>query len=117
MVIIMLPDMSDLEAVVRGPDGLVTVDRRELLLIDMITVDPIATVQIGQELASKGSRSSPLRPRGRAGGGREDSLDDGRRQRATRGHKLCLCCRSSVEGSFTSPRSGPVTWPRWQTSS
>lgn len=53
-VITMLPDTPDLEAVAGGPAGLEAAARPGLLVIDMSTVDPIATRRIAGELASRG---------------------------------------------------------------
>jgi 2-hydroxy-3-oxopropionate reductase len=53
-LVTMLPDTPDLELVVYGPDGLLGAGRPGLLVIDMSTVDPIASRLIGQELASLG---------------------------------------------------------------
>ncbi len=53
-VITMLPDTPDLERVVRGPGGLLEASRPGLLLIDMSTVDPIATRGIAEEMRARG---------------------------------------------------------------
>ena len=53
-VITMLPDTPDLEQVVRGPGGLLEAGRPGLLLIDMSTVDPIATRGIAEEMRARG---------------------------------------------------------------
>jgi 2-hydroxy-3-oxopropionate reductase len=43
VVITMLPDTPDVEAVAGGPDGLLAAARHGLLVVDMSTIDPIAT--------------------------------------------------------------------------
>ncbi len=53
-VITMLPDTPDLEQVVRGPGGFLESSRPGLLLIDMSTVDPIATRGIAEEMRARG---------------------------------------------------------------
>ena len=54
-VITMLPDTPDLEAVLGGPEGLLEALGSEHLLIDMSTVDPIATRRLGGEVRDRGA--------------------------------------------------------------
>ena len=54
VVITMLPDTPDLESVTRGPDGLLGRMPAGALLIDMSTVDPIATRRIGADFGARG---------------------------------------------------------------
>jgi 3-hydroxyisobutyrate dehydrogenase-like beta-hydroxyacid dehydrogenase len=54
VVITMLPDTPDLESVSRGPDGLLGSMPAGALLIDMSTVDPIATRRIGVDFGARG---------------------------------------------------------------
>jgi 2-hydroxy-3-oxopropionate reductase len=54
VVITMLPDTSDVEMVVFGPDGLASSGRQRLLYIDMSTIDPSATRRIAAALAERG---------------------------------------------------------------
>jgi len=54
VVITMLPDTPDLEVVSHGPDGLLDSMAAGALLIDMSTVDPIATRRIGAEFGARG---------------------------------------------------------------
>lgn len=55
-VITMLPDTPELQLVVVGPRGIVEAARPGLLLIDMSTVDPIATRDIADAMQSRGVR-------------------------------------------------------------
>jgi 2-hydroxy-3-oxopropionate reductase len=55
IVITMLPDTPDLEQVVAGPDGLLGALRPGRLLIDMSTVDPIATRRLAADVRSRGA--------------------------------------------------------------
>jgi 2-hydroxy-3-oxopropionate reductase len=50
IVITMLPDTPDVEAVVQGPHGIVAGAQRGLLLIDMSTISPIATRRLAAAL-------------------------------------------------------------------
>jgi 2-hydroxy-3-oxopropionate reductase len=54
VVITMLPDTPDVESVVSGPNGLAEAARPGLLVIDMSTIDPIATRRIGADLVARG---------------------------------------------------------------
>lgn len=54
VVITMLPDTPDLEMVTGGPDGLLTSMPAGALLIDMSTVDPMATRRIGADCRARG---------------------------------------------------------------
>lgn len=54
IVITMLPDTSDVEAVVQGPRGIIAGAQEGLLLIDMSTISPIATRRLAAELAQRG---------------------------------------------------------------
>jgi 2-hydroxy-3-oxopropionate reductase len=54
IVITMLPDTPDVEAVVRGPQGIIAGAHAGLLLIDMSTISPITTRQMAAELEQYG---------------------------------------------------------------
>jgi 2-hydroxy-3-oxopropionate reductase len=55
IVITMLPDTPDLELVLTGPNGLLGALRPGRLLIDMSTVDPIATRRLAADVRAKGA--------------------------------------------------------------
>jgi 2-hydroxy-3-oxopropionate reductase len=54
IVITMLPDTPDVEAVVQGPYSIVAGAQSGLLLIDMSTISPIATRRLAAELQQRG---------------------------------------------------------------
>jgi 2-hydroxy-3-oxopropionate reductase len=54
IMITMLPDTPDLQLVVEGPNGLLGAMRPGRLLIDMSTVDPIATRRLAEAVRAKG---------------------------------------------------------------
>ncbi len=54
IVITMLPDTPDVEAVVRGASGLAASMRRGSVLIDMSSISPTATQAMARELAERG---------------------------------------------------------------
>jgi 3-hydroxyisobutyrate dehydrogenase-like beta-hydroxyacid dehydrogenase len=54
IVILCLPSSVEVEAIVNGPDGLVSAMRPGMILVDSTTADPAATRRIGQALAEKG---------------------------------------------------------------
>ena len=56
IVITMLPDSPDVEAVVLGSDGVLEGSKKGLLLIDMSTISPVVTRTIAAELVSSGVR-------------------------------------------------------------
>ncbi len=56
IVFTMLPDSPDVESVALGPNGLIEGVREGQLLIDMSTINPLVTQQIGQTLSAKGAR-------------------------------------------------------------
>jgi len=56
IVITMLPDSPDVEAVVLGSDGVLEGSKEGLLLIDMSTISPVVTRTIAAELVSSGVR-------------------------------------------------------------
>ena len=55
VVITMLPDTPDLEAVLTGADGLLDALGEDQLLIDMSTVDPIATRRLAGDVRARGA--------------------------------------------------------------
>ena len=55
IVITMLPDTPDVERVVAGDDGILGAARPGLLVIDMSTIAPGATIQLGERLAGHGA--------------------------------------------------------------
>lgn len=55
-VITMLPDSATVEAVLRGPDGVLAGARPGTLVIDMSTIDPAVTLQVGQTAQRAGCR-------------------------------------------------------------
>ncbi|CAA9578366.1 MAG: 2-hydroxy-3-oxopropionate reductase [uncultured Thermomicrobiales bacterium] len=55
IVITMLPDTPDVERVITGEDGIIAAARPGLLVIDMSTIAPGATIQLGERLASHGA--------------------------------------------------------------
>lgn len=56
VVITMLPDAPDVEAVALGPDGIVAGLRRDAVYIDMSTIDPLTTRRIGAHVTAAGAR-------------------------------------------------------------
>lgn len=54
VVITMLPDTPDVEAIVLGENGILSNAKEGLLLIDMSTISPVATRNISTELAKSG---------------------------------------------------------------
>ncbi len=54
VVITMLPDTPDVEAIVLGENGILSGAKEGLLLIDMSTISPVATRNISTELAKSG---------------------------------------------------------------
>lgn len=56
IVITMLPDSPDVEAVVLGTNGILEGAHDGLLLIDMSTISPVVTKRIGAELEKRGTR-------------------------------------------------------------
>lgn len=57
IVITMLPDGPDVEAVVNGKNGILERARPETVLIDMSSISPTVTKRIADALAAKGARS------------------------------------------------------------
>ena len=55
IVITMLPDTSDVESVLAGPDGVVSTIRKDSLVIDMSSISPTATKRLASIVASKGA--------------------------------------------------------------
>ena len=55
IVITMLPDTPDVERVMGGDDGLLAAARPGLLVIDMSTIAPAATIEFGERLADRGA--------------------------------------------------------------
>ncbi len=56
VIITMLPDSPDVEAVALGPDGLIEGVRPGVLYADMSTIAPTAAVKVAHALAAKGVR-------------------------------------------------------------
>jgi 2-hydroxy-3-oxopropionate reductase len=56
VVVTMVPDSPDVEAVLLGPDGVCTAAKPGTLLIDMSTIAPAAVRRIHETVASKGFR-------------------------------------------------------------
>jgi 2-hydroxy-3-oxopropionate reductase len=56
VVITMLPDSPDVEAVVLGPGGLLEGARPGLIYVDMSTIAPAAAIRVAEALAEKGVR-------------------------------------------------------------
>lgn len=54
VIVTMLPDTPDVEAVLFGPDGVASTAAEGSLVVDMSTVDPIATRRFGESLAAQG---------------------------------------------------------------
>lgn len=54
VIITMLPDTPDVEAIVLGENGILSGAKEGLLLIDMSTISPVATRNIATELAKSG---------------------------------------------------------------
>jgi 2-hydroxy-3-oxopropionate reductase len=54
IVITMLPDAPDVEAVVLGPDGVLAGAHEGLLIIDMSTISPLTTTHIAAEVEQRG---------------------------------------------------------------
>lgn len=56
LVITMLPDAPDVEAVALGQDGIESAARSGTLYVDMSTIDPVTTRRVGARLAQRGIR-------------------------------------------------------------
>jgi 4-hydroxybutyrate dehydrogenase/sulfolactaldehyde 3-reductase len=56
VVVTMVPDAPDVEAVALGPDGILAGARPGLIYIDMSTIDPLTTRRVGAALAARGVR-------------------------------------------------------------
>ncbi|MEN9425153.1 MAG: hypothetical protein RL122_2536 [Pseudomonadota bacterium] len=56
MVIVMVSDTPDVEAVLLGKDGVIEGGNAGLLVVDMSTISPVATREIAEKLAEKGIR-------------------------------------------------------------
>lgn len=56
LVITMLPDAPDVEAVALGQDGIESAARPGTLYVDMSTIDPVTTRRVGARLAQRGIR-------------------------------------------------------------
>jgi 2-hydroxy-3-oxopropionate reductase len=54
VVITMLPDTPDVEAVILGPSGILEAARHGLMVIDMSTINPIAARRMAASLAARG---------------------------------------------------------------
>src|SRR6478752_4098597 len=50
-----VPDTPDVEAVVRGPDGILSAAREGLIVVDHSTISPSATGQMAADLAARGA--------------------------------------------------------------
>ena len=55
IVITMLPDTPDVDRVMSGEDGLLAAARAGLLVIDMSTIAPAASIRFGEQLAGRGA--------------------------------------------------------------
>ena len=82
VLITMLPDSPDVEAVALGPGGLIEGVRPGMLYADMSSIAPTAAVKVATALGRKG-RALPGRARQRRRRRRDqrDPLDHGRRRR------------------------------------
>ncbi len=56
VVITMLPDSPDVEAVLRGDDGVLAGTRAGQIIIDMSTISPLVAKALAEEAAAKGAR-------------------------------------------------------------
>jgi 2-hydroxy-3-oxopropionate reductase len=56
VVITMLPDSPDVEAVLGGPDGVLAGAREGLIAIDMSTISPLVTQRLAEEARGRGVR-------------------------------------------------------------
>jgi len=54
IVITMLPDTSDVEAVLTGPDGVISALRPDAVVIDMSSISPVVTRRLAARVAKKG---------------------------------------------------------------
>ena len=55
IIITMLPDTSDVELVLTGPDGVLSAVRPGSLVIDMSSISPAATQRLAKLIAGKGA--------------------------------------------------------------
>jgi 2-hydroxy-3-oxopropionate reductase len=55
VVITMLPDTSDVEAVLTGPDGILSAVQKGAVIIDMSSISPVATKRLSSLAAEKGA--------------------------------------------------------------
>jgi 2-hydroxy-3-oxopropionate reductase len=55
IVITMLPDTSDVEAVLTGPDGVISALRPDAVVIDMSSISPVVTRRLAALVAKKGA--------------------------------------------------------------
>src|SRR5262245_25263356 len=56
VVITMLPDAPDVEAVAVGPEGILAGARAGLIYVDMSTIDPLTTRRLGAAMAARDVR-------------------------------------------------------------
>jgi NAD binding domain of 6-phosphogluconate dehydrogenase len=64
VVVTMVPDAPDIEAVALGPDGILADARPGLIYIDMSTIDQFTTRRVGAALAARGVRTIDCRRHG-----------------------------------------------------
>jgi 2-hydroxy-3-oxopropionate reductase len=74
VVITMVPDSPDVEAVVLGDDGVLSAAPQGLLLIDMSTIRPDTARQVGEAAAARGVRFLDAPVSGGEAGAREATL-------------------------------------------
>jgi 3-hydroxyisobutyrate dehydrogenase len=74
IVFICVTDTRDVEAVVRGPDGIAAKARRNLVVVDHSTISPTCTRQLADELAKVGAHFLDAPVSGGDTGAREGSL-------------------------------------------
>lgn len=55
LVITMLPDTGDVEAVIAGPNGVLSGVERDALVIDMSSISPVATRRLSELVAAQGA--------------------------------------------------------------
>jgi len=74
IVITMLPDSPDVEAVLRGPDGVLAGVRPGMLLIDMSTISPVVTRRLAAEARERGCEMLDAPVSGGTVGARDGTL-------------------------------------------
>ena len=111
VVVTMVPDSPDVEAVLLGPDGVCSGARPGTLLIDMSTIAPAAVRRIHETVAAEGlphaRRAGQRRRRRRQG---RHAVDHGRRRRPRTSSARGRSSRRWARPSRCAGRPAPASW-------